>query len=41
MSGLVDAKGAPLPSHQELSIRVLVKNETAWKIAAFHNSRLQ
>jgi uncharacterized protein (TIGR02246 family) len=40
MSGLVSADGHAQPSHQELSIRVLVKDAGFWKIAAFHNTML-
>ena len=41
LSGLVSAEGQTLPSHQELSIRVLVKSRVAWLITAFHNTILQ
>jgi hypothetical protein len=33
--------GQTLPPHQELSIRVLVKDQGAWRITAFHNTILQ
>ena len=38
LSGLVSPEGQTLPSHQELSIRVLVKDQGAWRITAFHNT---
>jgi uncharacterized protein (TIGR02246 family) len=41
LSGLVNPAGEPLPSHQELSIRVLVKDRGEWRITAFHNTILQ
>lgn len=41
LSGLVSPQGQVLPSHQELSIRVLVKEQGAWRITAFHNTILQ
>ena len=41
LSGLVSPEGQTLPSHQELSIRVLVKNQGTWLITAFHNTILQ
>ena len=41
MSGLLSAEGQPLPSHRELSIRVLVKDQGVWRITAFHNTMLQ
>jgi uncharacterized protein (TIGR02246 family) len=41
LSGLVGPEGQTLPSHQELSIRVLVKDQGAWRITAFHNTILQ
>ena len=40
MSGLVSADGRPQPAHRELSIRVVVKDAGAWKVAAFHNTML-
>jgi uncharacterized protein (TIGR02246 family) len=40
LSGLVSPEGQTLPPHQELSIRVLVKDQGAWRIAAFHNTIL-
>jgi uncharacterized protein (TIGR02246 family) len=41
LSGLVSPEGYTLPSHQELSIRVLVKDQGTWRITAFHNTILQ
>ena len=41
LSGLVSREGQTLPPHQELSIRVLVKDQAVWRIAAFHNTILQ
>ena len=38
LSGLVSPEGQTLPSHQELSIRVLVKDQGDWRITAFHNT---
>jgi uncharacterized protein (TIGR02246 family) len=41
LSGLVGPEGQTLPPHQELSIRVLVKDQGTWRITAFHNTILQ
>ena len=41
LSGLLSPEGQTLPSHQELSIRVLVKDQGVWRITAFHNTILQ
>jgi uncharacterized protein (TIGR02246 family) len=41
LSGLVSPEGQTLPPHQELSIRVLVKDQGAWRITAFHNTIVQ
>jgi uncharacterized protein (TIGR02246 family) len=41
LSGLLSPEGQTLPPHQELSIRVLVKDEGVWRITAFHNTILQ
>jgi uncharacterized protein (TIGR02246 family) len=41
MSGLLSPEGQTLPSHRELSIRVLVKDQGVWRITAFHNTMLQ
>ena len=41
LSGLVNPEGQVLPPHRELSIRVFVKDQGAWRITAFHNTILQ
>jgi hypothetical protein len=41
LSGLISPEGQKLPPHQELSIRVLVKDQGVWRITAFHNTMLQ
>jgi uncharacterized protein (TIGR02246 family) len=41
LSGLVSPEGQTLPAHQELSIRVLVKDQGVWRITALHNTILQ
>ena len=41
LSGLVNPQGQTLPPHQELSIRVLVKDQGVWRITAFHNTIVQ
>ena len=41
LSGLLSPEGQTLPSHQELSIRVLVKDQGTWLITAFHNTIIQ
>ena len=41
LSGLISPEGQTLPAHQELSIRVLVKDQGVWRITAFHNTILQ
>jgi uncharacterized protein (TIGR02246 family) len=38
LSGLVAPDGRALPSHQELSLRVVVKDAGVWQLAAFHNT---
>jgi len=40
LSGLVAPDGHALPSHQELSLRVFVKDAGVWQIAAFHNTMI-
>jgi uncharacterized protein (TIGR02246 family) len=37
-SGLVAPNGQKLPPHEEMSIRVFVKDNEKWQIAAFHNT---
>ena len=41
LSGLLTPQGTVQPPHQELSVRVLVKDRGAWRITAFHNTILQ
>lgn len=41
LSGLLSPEGQTVPPHQELSIRVLVKDQGVWHITAFHNTILQ
>jgi uncharacterized protein (TIGR02246 family) len=41
LSGLLSPEGQTQPPHQELSIRVLVKDQGTWRITAFHNTILQ
>jgi uncharacterized protein (TIGR02246 family) len=41
LTGLVTPEGQTLPPHRELSIRVLVKDQGAWRVTAFHNTILQ
>ncbi len=38
LSGLVAPDGQALPSHQELSLRVFVKESGVWSVAAFQNT---
>ena len=38
MSGMRNSDGETMPSHQELSIRVMVKEQGKWLITAFHNT---
>jgi uncharacterized protein (TIGR02246 family) len=38
MSGVTNAEGQKMPSHRELSIRVLVKQSGVWRVTAFHNT---
>ena len=40
LSGLVGPGGERLPAHRERSVRVFVKKDGAWKVTAFHNTRL-
>ena len=40
LSGLVAPDGQSLPSHQELSLRVFVKDDGVWRVASFHNTML-
>ena len=41
LSGLVAADGQKLPAHRELSLRVFVKDQGAWRVTAFHNTMLK
>jgi uncharacterized protein (TIGR02246 family) len=41
LSGLVGPEGQPLPAHQELSVRVFVKDAGSWHVTAFHNTMLR
>ena len=41
LSGLVAPDGTALPSHQELSLRVLSKQDGRWQVAAFHNTMVR
>jgi uncharacterized protein (TIGR02246 family) len=38
LSGLVTPDGRTLPSHQECSLRVFVKESGVWQVAAFQNT---
>jgi len=38
MSGMLDAEGRTMPPHQELGIRVMVKEHGQWLTTAFHNT---
>jgi uncharacterized protein (TIGR02246 family) len=40
LSGLVAPDGRSLPAHQELSLRVFVKDGGLWQVAAFHNTMI-
>ena len=41
LSGLVDSAGLNLPSHQELSVRVFIKENDNWRLTAFHNTMIR
>ena len=41
LSGLVDSSGLDLPPHQELSIRVFIKEKDTWRVTAFHNTMIR
>lgn len=41
LSGLVDSAGLNLPAHQELSIRVFIKENDLWRVTAFHNTMIR
>jgi uncharacterized protein (TIGR02246 family) len=38
LGGLAAPDGDKLPAHRELSLRVLVKDDGAWRVSAFHNT---
>lgn len=40
MSGVISPAGESLPQHRELSIRVFVKDDGTWRVAAFHNTMI-
>jgi uncharacterized protein (TIGR02246 family) len=40
LRGLVSSDGQKLPALQEVSIRVFVKEQGTWRVAAFHNTRV-
>ena len=40
LSGLVTPDGQSLPPHQELSLRVFVRDGGTWQVAAFHNTMI-
>lgn len=40
LSGLIGPSGERLPAHRERSVRVCVERDGAWKVTAFHNTRL-
>ena len=41
LSGLIDPAGLKLPAHQELSIRVFIKESGIWRVTAFHNTMIR
>jgi len=41
LSGLVAPDGQSLPSHQELSLRVFIKEHGRWQVVAFHNTMIR
>ncbi len=41
LSGLIGPEGQRPPPQQELSLRVLVKDGSTWRVAAFHNTIVQ
>jgi len=38
ITGMLDSNGQPLPPHQELSLRVFIKQNGKWLMTAFHNT---
>lgn len=41
LSGLIGPDGQHFPAHQELSVRVFVKDDGVWRVAAFHNTMVR
>jgi uncharacterized protein (TIGR02246 family) len=41
LSGLIAPDGQRPPPHQELSLRVFVRQDGQWRVAAFHNTLVQ
>lgn len=41
LSGLADPDGQTVPPHQELSVRVFVKNDGQWRMTVFQNTIVQ
>ena len=41
LSGLVSPDGDQLSSHQEISLRVFIKEDGRWQLAAFHNTMIR
>ena len=41
LSGLIGPEGQRPPAQLELSLRILVKEGGAWRVAAFHNTIVQ
>jgi uncharacterized protein (TIGR02246 family) len=41
LSGLLAPDGQPLPSHQELSLRVFTKEDGRWQLATFQNTMIR
>jgi uncharacterized protein (TIGR02246 family) len=41
LSGATDTKGNIVPTLRELSIRVCVKSDDQWRVAAFHNTMVR
>jgi uncharacterized protein (TIGR02246 family) len=41
LSGLIGPDGGRPPPHQELSLRVFVRQDGVWRVAAFHNTLVQ
>lgn len=41
LTGLISPEGETLPPHIERSLRVVVKESGAWRVAAFHNTMVR